>query len=411
MLHDTVVSTESGGAKDKKNPNVDTESDAAKQTDHNGDAGDIPNEESSAIKNKKRHQRWLRIAVYVVSVLVAQSAATLLGRQYYQEGGHSKWLGTLVQLVGFPILLPLYSIPASKKKFATNTVIHNQEQPPFSKLALVYVTLGLIVALDCYLYSVGLSYLPVSTFSLISSSQLAFNAFFSFFLNSLKFTPYIINSLVVLTISSVILVFHIDSPSASTQVSKQKYVIGFICTVAGSAGYGLVLSLTQLAFGKVFKRVNFKVILDMIIYQFLVATLATLVGLFASGEFRGLQAEMKEYRTGKASYVLNLSFAAITWQVFSVGSVGLILEVSSVFSNVITVLGLPIVPILAVIFFHDKMNGLKVISLFLALWGFLSYTYQQYLDETNSQPQHRNSDALSRDSLNGVSEQVENRTV
>ncbi|XP_028754823.1 probable purine permease 10 [Neltuma alba] len=394
---------ESDGAKDK-NPNGDTESDAAKKTDPNGNTGDIHNEESPANKNRRRHQRWLRIALYVVSVLLGQSAATLLGRLYYQEGGNSKWLATLVQLVGFPILLPLYSIPASKQTSATNTVIHNHEQPSVSKLALVYVSLGLLVALDCYLYSVGLSYLSVSTFSLICSSQLAFNAFFSFFLNSLKFTPYIINSLVILTISSILLVFQADSSSGSTQVSKQKYMIGFICTVAASAGYGLTLSLTQLAFKKVFKKVSFKVILDLIIYQSIVATLATIVGLFASGEFRGLKAEMKEYRMGKASYVLNLSFTAITWQVFSVGCVGLILEVSSLFSNVISVLGLPIVPILAIAFFHDKMNGLKVISLLLALWGFLSYTYPQYLDEINSKTQHRNNDALSRDSLNGVSE-------
>ncbi|XP_028757948.1 F-box protein CPR1-like [Neltuma alba] len=63
------------------------------------------------------------------------------------------------------------------------------------------------------------------------------------------------------------------------------------------------------------------------------------------------------------------------------------------------------------VFFRDKMNGLKVVSLFLALWGFLSYIYQQYLDETNSKTLHRNNDALSRDSLHGVSGQVENRSL
>ncbi|KAI9127188.1 hypothetical protein K1719_001747 [Acacia pycnantha] len=397
---------ESNGAKDK-NPNGDTESDAAKNTNPNGDAEYFPNEQSNTIKNKKRHQRWLRIALYVVSVLLGLSAATLLGRLYYQEGGNSKWLGTLVQVVGFPILLPLYFIPASKHPSATNT-INNHEQSSISKRAIVYVFLGLLVALNGYLYSVGLSYLPVSTYALICSSQLAFNAFFSFFLNSLKFTPYIINSLVLLTISSVLLIFHTDPSSGSTQASKHKYMIGFICTVAASAGYGLVLSLTQLAFKKVFKKESFKVILDLIIYQSLVATMAILVGLFASGEFRSLKAEMKEYGMGKASYVLNLSFTAVTWQVFSVGCVGLILEVSSLFSNVISVLGVPIVPILAIVIFHDKMNGLKVISLLLALWGFLSYIYQQYLDETNSKTlQHTNNDALSRDSQNGISGQVE----
>ncbi|XP_028760686.1 probable purine permease 10 [Neltuma alba] len=378
----------------EKNLKRDTESNSDKKTSPDGDTDDVPNNEATAsttIRNQKRHQRWLRIGLYTVSVLLGQSTATLLGRLYYQEGGHSKWLETLAIVAGFPVLLPFYCT-AFKLPSATNT-IHNHEQPPVSKLAFVYVSLGLLVALDSYLFSVGLSYLPVSTLALISSSQLAFNAFFSFFLNSLKFTPYIINSLVLLTISSVLLVFHNDSPSASTQVSKKKYAIGFICTVAASAGYGLVLSLTQLAFRKVLKKQSVKVILDLLVYELFVATLAILVGLFASGEFRSLQAEMKEYRTGKASYVLNLSFTAISYQVFNVGTMGLILEVSSVFSNVTSVVGLPIVPILALAFFHDKMNALKVISLILALWGFLSYTYQQYLDYTSSPTdEHRNSD-------------------
>ena len=60
---------------------------------------------------------------------------------------------------------------------------------------------------------------------------------------------------------------------------------------------------------------------------------------------------------------------------------GLIFEVSSLFSNVIGTLALPIVPILAIVFFHDKINGVKFVALLLAVWGFLSYVYQHYLDD------------------------------
>ncbi|KAJ1441254.1 Purine nucleobase transmembrane transport [Sesbania bispinosa] len=348
----------------------------------------VPMNQSSITRKKKRYYRWFRIALYAALVLLCQTIAVLLGRLYYEKGGKSKWMGTLVQLVGFPILLPYYFISAPKiKNLPTNTI--HPKQPSVSMLAFVYVSIGLLVALDCYLYSVGLWYLPVSTYSLICSSQLAFNAFFSYFLNSLKFTPYIVNSLVLLTISSTLLVFQNES-SDSTQISKRKYVVGFICTVAASAGYGLVLSLTQLAFRKVMKRENFKVVMDMIIYQSLVATCATLVGLFASGEWNGLRKEMEEYEMGKASYVLNLTFTAITWQLFAIGCVGLIFEVSSLFSNAISVLGTPIVPILAVIFFQDKMHGIKAISMVLGVWGFTSYVYQQYLDDSKSETENRN---------------------
>ncbi|KAI5333202.1 PREDICTED: probable purine permease [Prunus dulcis] len=165
------------------------------------------------------------------------------------------------------------------------------EQTP--KAFPVYVSLGLLVAFGCFLlYSLGLSYLPVSTYSLICASQLAFNALFSFFLNSQKFTPYIFNTLVLLTISSVLLVFQGDS----------------------------------------------------------------------------LQTQ-PEY---------------IVWQLFAICGVGLIFEASSLFSNVVSTLGLPVVPVLAVIFFHDKMDRIKVLAMVLAIWGFVSDLYQHYLDDRMS---------------------------
>jgi len=90
---------------------------------------------------------------------------------------------------------------------------------------------------------------------------------------------------------------------------------------------------------------------------------------------------MRNYKLGKVSYILTLASAAIFWQVYTVGCVGLIFESSSVFSNSITAVGLPIVPVVAVIVFHDKMDASKIFSIILAIWGFLSFVYQHYLDE------------------------------
>ncbi|CAB78823.1 putative protein [Arabidopsis thaliana] len=302
---------------------------------------------------------------------------------YYDNGGNSKWLATVVQLVGFPVLLPYYIL--SFKTHATTDRDGKRTSP--RNRVLVYVVLGLLVGADCYLYSIGLLYLPVSTYSLICASQLAFNAFFSYFLNSQKLTPIILNSLFLLTISSTLLAFN-NEETDSTKVTKGEYVKGFICTVAASAGYGLVLSLQQLAFLKVLKKQNFSEVMDMIIYVSLVASCVSVVGLFASSEWKTLSSEMDNYKHGKVSYIMNLVWTAVTWQVFSIGGTGLIFELSSLFSNAISVLGLPVVPILAVIIFHDKMNGLKVISMILAIWGFTSYVYQQYLDDKNLKKNH-----------------------
>ncbi|GMI82253.1 hypothetical protein HRI_001894500 [Hibiscus trionum] len=79
-----------------------------------------------------------------------------------------------------------------------------------------------------------------------------------------------------------------------------------------------------------------------------------------------------------------LLWTPICWVVFNIGAVGLVLEVSALFCNAISTLGLPIVPIVAVFVFNDKMDGIKVISMVLAIWGFISYVYQQYLDEYKS---------------------------
>ncbi|XP_016648605.1 PREDICTED: probable purine permease 10 isoform X3 [Prunus mume] len=338
----------------------------------------------SLLPQRRSFNWWLKVAIYAFLVIAGQSVATLLGRLYFDKGGDSKWLATVVQLCGFPVLLPYYCIPAASRNPITKNSTIQFKQPSTLILASVYGSIGLLLALDCYLYSVGLAYLPVSTYSLICASQLAFNALFSFLLNSQKFTPYIVNSLVLLTISSTLLVFQGDSADDPSGGSKTKYAIGFICTVGASAGYGLVLSLTQLAFKRVIRKETFRVVMDMIVYQALVATCVILVGLFASGEWKGLKKEMGMYKLGTVSYVMNLVWTAITWQLFGIGAIGLILEASSLFSNAISAMGLPVVPVLAVIFFHDKMDGIKAMAMVLAIWGFISYAYQHYLDDRHT---------------------------
>ncbi|CAN1256976.1 Probable purine permease 10 [Linum perenne] len=229
------------------------------------------------------------------------------------------------------------------------------------------------------MYSYGLLYLPVSTYSLLCATQLAFNAVFSFFINKQKFTMFILNSLVLLTLSATLLAF--NSKSDSTSGGKSKYAIGFLTTIGASAGYALYLSLLELTFNRLSKKSPFAAVVKMQFYPSAVATAGCVVGLFASGEWKSLGDEMEGYRQGKESYLLNLIWTAIAWQVSSLGMLGLVYEVSSLFSNVISTLALPVVPILAVVIFSDKMDGVKAVAMVLAVWGFVSYIYQHYLDD------------------------------
>ncbi|ESQ55590.1 hypothetical protein EUTSA_v10027089mg [Eutrema salsugineum] len=343
----------------------------------------VNGEHAGKFSTEQRSQNYswmLKVSLYVILLLAGETIATLLGRLYYEKGGKSTWLETLVQLVGFPLTLPCYYYikpEPSKTKDITRKTISS-----FLKQSLVYIGLGLLVAGQSALYSFGLLYLPVSTFSLISASQLAFNAIFSYFLNSQKITFPILNSIVLLTISSTLLVIQPDPElSSSKSIAKSNYVIGYICAIGSSAGYSLVLSLQDYAFENILKKHTFKAILDMDTYPSLAATCVVVVGLFGSGGWKILKTEMEEFQLGKISYILINLGATISWQAFSIGSLGLILEVSSLFSNVIGTLGLPVVPCLAVVFFRDEMSGIKLVAMLLAIWGFVSYAYQHYVDE------------------------------
>ncbi|KAK7263340.1 hypothetical protein RJT34_30928 [Clitoria ternatea] len=320
-----------------------------------------------------RKYKWFRVSLYIIFLLVGQSTATLLGRLYYDSGGNSKWMATFVQSAGFPVLIPLLLY------FNNDSSERTETKPKFSTLLVLYFAFGLILTGDNLMYSYGLLYVPLSTYSLLCATQLGFNAIFSFFLNSQKFTALIFNSIVLLTTSASLLAINADSED--TGLSREKHVIGFICTLGASATFSLYLSLVQVSFEKVIKRETFSAVLEMQLYPSFIATCACVVGLFASGEWKILENEMKEYEKGKLSYIMTLLWIAVTWQISSIGMLGLISEVSSLFSNVIGTLSLPIVPILAVIFFHDKVNGVKFIALLLAVWGFVSYIYQHYLDD------------------------------
>ncbi|RZB56998.1 putative purine permease 11 [Glycine soja] len=84
----------------------------------------------------------------------------------------------------------------------------------------------------------------------------------------------------------------------------------------------------------------------MQLYPTIIATCSNIVGLFVSGDWKTLEMEMKEFENGN--------------------------------------LELTITPFLAFMVFHDKINGVKVIAFLLAIWGFLSYMYQYYLDGTKA---------------------------
>ncbi|XP_025885122.1 probable purine permease 10 isoform X2 [Solanum lycopersicum] len=308
----------------------------------------IPAESLTTPNSVNKYTKWLEIGIYALIVLVSQTVATILGKLYYNKGGKSTWVISLTETIAFPILLIPMIFNCTNNN---NNKIPNldSKSPSLMTKLFIYVFLGFLVGIGCGLFSIGLLHLPASTFSLISSSQLAFNVLFSLFMKLEKITPLIANSITLVTISSLLLA--IDSSNNAS--SYHHNAIGFICTLIASALFGLLFSLTDLYFRKFFKKSTLREFMDVIICQSFFATCIILIGLFASKNWRNLKTEMNNF------------------------------EVSAVFANVITTLGAPLIPIMSVIIFNDKMSGVKAISIVLAIWGFSSYAYQQYLDELN----------------------------
>lgn len=237
-------------------------------------------------KGVNKYKKWLEIGIHTFIVLASQSVATILGKLYYNKGGNSTWLISLTETIGFPILLIPMILNWTKNNKEEGNICHDSKSPSIMVKLSFYIFLGFLIGGGCSLLSIGLLYLPASTFSLISSTQLAFNVLFSLFMRLEKITPLIANSIALLTISSLLLALQPDDSSNKTSSSKHHYAIGFICTLIASAGFGLLFSLTELMFRKILKKNTLREIMDVIIFQSFFATCIILIGLFASKDWK-----------------------------------------------------------------------------------------------------------------------------
>lgn len=315
---------------------------------------------------------WMTVLVDMLMVLCGTTVATLLGRLYFNSGGNSKWMATLTQSGGSPLLVvPLLLSPARSAE---------ERRPAALKMVAIYAGIGVMIGFDNLMYSYALQYLPVSTFSLVAATQLGFNAITSRLINAQRFTALIANSVVVLTFSAAILGVGSSSDETSSNVPRGKYPLGFVLVLAASAVFALILSLFELTFEKVVRVRTARWVLRMQMHTNLVASAVSVAGLLASGDWRTIPGEMASFKDGRTRYVLTLVGTAVSWQAAAVGLVRLIMRVSSLFANVTCTLALPLVPVFAVALFGDRMTGIKVVAMLMAVWGFLSYMYQHYID-------------------------------
>ncbi|CAH9129886.1 unnamed protein product [Cuscuta epithymum] len=242
--------------------------------------------------------------------------------------------------------------------------------------------IGLLMGLGNYLFMCGVSKLPVSTVLLIGSSQLAFTSLFAFILVKQKFTAFMINAVVLLTLSA-----GNDRPAGE---SKKEYILGFAFTIGCVALIGLLLPLVELSYSKVkMARIEYSMVLEFQMVLCFAATVFCTVGMLINHDFQAISREAREFGLGKTKYNLVIVGNAIFSQLYYVGALGVTSYGSSLLSMVIITVLLPITELMAVVFFHEKFQAEKGISLFLSFWGFVSYFYgdiKNNIKKKNQQP-------------------------
>ena len=95
-----------------------------------------------------------------------------------------------------------------------------------------------------------------------------------------------------------------------------------------------------------------------------------LLGMAIKGDFQVMPMEAAEFGLGRTKYStwwLVLIFEAVSWQLFNLGVMGLIICVSSLLAGVLIAVLLPLSEVLAVIVLREKFDGTKGIALVLGV--------------------------------------------
>ncbi|XP_057442494.1 purine permease 1-like [Lotus japonicus] len=333
-------------------------------------------EEKEEQQQPKRSMKKALLVLNSILLSIGTSGGPLVMRLYFIHGGKRMWLSSFLETAAFPIiLLPLtisylhrrHSTPATKPKLFSM-------KPP---LFLASAVIGILTGLDDYLYACGVARLPVSTFSLIQASHLAFTAVFAYLLVRHKFTAYSVNSIVLLTLAAVVLGIRSggDRPAGE---STREYVIGFVMIVAAAALYGFVLPLMELVYKKTKQVVTYHLVMEIQLVMCFFATLFCTVGMIINNDFKVIPREAREYELGETKYYIVLVWSAIMWQFFFLGAIGVIFCASSLLSGITIAAILPVTEVLAVIIYKENFQAEKGLALVLSLWGFVSYFYGEF---------------------------------
>ncbi|OIT26389.1 PREDICTED: purine permease 3-like [Nicotiana attenuata] len=326
-------------------------------------------------KGLSTNMRRILLLINCLILAVGICGGPLMMRLYYVEGGSRVWFSSWLQTAGWPLtLIPLAILYFYRRKIEGSNTKFYFITP---RIFIASFVIGVVTGLDDFLYSWGGSKLPVSTSSLLLAAQLAFTGVGAFFIVKLKFTPYSINAVILLTVGAVLLGIRSNGDRPEGVTSKA-YILGFMMTLLAAALYGVILPCIELIYLKAKQAITATLVLEIQMIMCLAATIFCTVGMIVNNDFQAISREAKQFNLGEARYYTVIVWTAIIWQCFFVGVIGVIYCSSSLMSGVMIAVLLPVTEVLAVVFYRENFSGEKGLALFLSLWGFVSYFYGEF---------------------------------
>ncbi|GMN67103.1 hypothetical protein TIFTF001_036166 [Ficus carica] len=335
---------------------------------------------SLVISNKHSNAYYFPLLlINFLFLFVGSVSSSLLSKYYFNHKGSSIWVSTWVQSAGFPLLFPPIFLPFYLFK--------TTQRKPFShftpRIFTLSIVIGLLLGLNNLLFSLGNSYLPVSTSSLLLSSQLAFTLILSVIIVKQKITFSNLNCVVLLVTSSFLLALgsNHDKPE---DLTKTNYFLGFVSTV----GAGLLFALYLPVMEKIYREVYcYAMVVEMQVVMEVAATVLATIGMAVEGGFSDMRKEsLKAFDKGPAGYWISVFSNVVTWQLCFVGTAGMVFMTTSLTGGICMTALMAVNVLGGVVVYGDKFGGVKAVSTVLTLWGFSSYVYGMYI-KTSTDPE------------------------